>query len=144
MLACYSAPTNITETNEFRTGVGDHWTFLSDTRRLIQKDLDIAEYTDRDHNPMIPHTIVLEPTLIIYKIYMGYWFFGRPTMEDLRQDLRVVLKKCRSDWDITTPELKSVWQEGRKELFYPYGKRLSSRPCCACHTNGKSACSCRW
>lgn len=95
MLACYSAPTNITETNEFRTGVGDHWTFLSDTRGLIQKDLDIAEYT-RDHNPMIPHTIVLEPTLIIYKIYMGYWFFGRPTMEDLRQDLRVVLKKCAS------------------------------------------------
>src|ERR1044071_4701537 len=30
---------NITETNEFRTGVGAHWTFLSDTRRLIQKDL---------------------------------------------------------------------------------------------------------
>jgi hypothetical protein len=23
---------------------------------------------------------------------------------------------------ITTPELKKTWQEGRKELFYPYGK----------------------
>ena len=34
---------------------------------------------------MIPHVIVLEPGLVIYKIYMGYWFFGRPTMEDLRQ-----------------------------------------------------------
>ena len=22
----------------------------------------------------------------------------------------------------TTPEMKRVWQEGRKELFYPYGK----------------------
>jgi hypothetical protein len=30
--------------------------------------------------------------------------------------------KCRPDWDITTPELKAAWQEGRKELFYPYGK----------------------
>jgi peroxiredoxin len=109
---------NITETNEFRTGVGAHWTFLSDPRRVIQKDLDIAEYTDPVHNPMIPHVIVLEPGLVVYKIYMGYWFFGRPTMEDLR----TVLKKSRPDWDIRTSELKAAWQQGRKELFYPYGK----------------------
>jgi len=113
---------NITETNEFRTAVGAHWPFLSDTRRVAQKDLDIAEYTDSDHNPMIPHTVVLEPGLIIYKIYMGYWFFGRPTVEDLRQDLRAVLKKCRPDWDISAPEMKTAWQQGRKEVFYPYGK----------------------
>jgi hypothetical protein len=66
--------------------------------------------------------MALEPGLVIYKIYHGYWFFGRATVEELRQDLRAVLKKCRPDWDITTPELKSAWQEGRKELFYPYGK----------------------
>src|SRR5262245_35043704 len=34
---------NILETNEYRTGVGAHWTFLSDPRRVVQKDLDIAE-----------------------------------------------------------------------------------------------------
>ena len=113
---------NLTETNEYRTGVGAHWPFLSDAGRIIQKDLDIAEYTDPLHNPMIPHTIVLEPGLIIYKIYMGYWFFARPTIEELRQDLRAVLKKCRPDWNITTPEMKAAWQQGRKELFYPYGK----------------------
>jgi len=72
---------NITETNEYRSGVGAHWPFLSDTRRIVQKDLDIPEYTDPAHNPMIPHVIVLEPGLVIYKIYNGYWFFGRPTME---------------------------------------------------------------
>src|SRR3954452_7422773 len=98
---------NITETNEFRTGVGAHWPFLSDPRRTIQKDLDIAEYTDTQHDPMIPHTVVLEPGLVIYKVYVGYWFFGRPTVEDLRQDLRAVLTKCRRDWDITAPELKA-------------------------------------
>jgi peroxiredoxin len=113
---------NIIETSEYRSGVGAQWTFLSDSGRRIQKDLDIAEYTDPVHNPMIPHTIVLEPGLVIYKIYNGYWFFGRPTLEDLRQDLRAVIKKCRPDWDITTPQLKAAWQEGRKELFYPYGK----------------------
>ncbi len=113
---------NITETNEYRTGIGAHWPFLSDVRRTVQKDLDIAEYTDPDHNPMIPHVIVLEPGLVIHKIYNGYWFFGRPTLEDLRQDLRTVTRKCRPDWDITTPELKAAWSQGRKELFYPYGK----------------------
>jgi peroxiredoxin len=111
---------NIIETKEYRGCA--HWTFLSDAGRMVQKDLDIAEYTDPVHNPMIPHTIVLEPGLAVYKIYNGYWFFGRPTLEELRQDLRAVLKKCRPDWDITTPEMKQAWQQGRKDLFYPYGK----------------------
>jgi hypothetical protein len=48
-------------TNEHRDGVGADWTFLSDPGRKVQKDLDIAEYTDPEHNPMIPHVIVLEP-----------------------------------------------------------------------------------
>jgi peroxiredoxin len=113
---------NLLETNEFRTGVGAHWTFLSDAGRVVQKDLDIAEYTDPSHNPMIPHTIVLEPGLVVFKIYNGYWFFGRPTIEELRQDLRAVLKKCRPDWDISNPELKAAWQRGEKHRFYPYGK----------------------
>jgi peroxiredoxin len=113
---------NLIETNEFRTGVDAHWPFLSDPGRVIQKDLDIAEYTDPQHNPMIPHTIVLEPGLVVFKIYVGYWFFGRPTLEELRQDLRAVLKKCRPDWDITTPAQKAAWQRGEKDRFYPYGK----------------------
>src|SRR5580693_7949182 len=113
---------NITETNEYRTGVGAHWPFLSDAGRVVQKDLDIAEYTDALHNPMIPHVIVLEPSLIVYKIYNGYWFLGRPTLEELRQDLRVVTRKCRPDWDITRPELKTDWERGDHSRFYPYGK----------------------
>jgi hypothetical protein len=55
----------------------------------------IAEYTDLVNNPLIPQVIVLEPGLVIYKIYNGYWFRGRPTVEELRQDLRAVSKKCR-------------------------------------------------
>ena len=98
---------NMLTTNEYRTGVGAHWPFLSDPGRKVQKDLGIAEYTDPEHNPMIPYVIVLEPGLVVFKIYNGYWFFGRPTMEELRQDLRVVLRKCRPDWDITTAELKA-------------------------------------
>jgi hypothetical protein len=40
-------------------------------------------------------------------------------MADLRQDLRAVTKKCRIDWDITTPELEAAWRQG---TLYPYGK----------------------
>jgi peroxiredoxin len=112
---------NLIATNEYRTAIGAHWTFLSDAGRKVQKDLDIAEYTDPMNNPMIPHTIVLEPGLVVFKIYNGYWFFGRPTNEELRQDLRAVLKKCRPDWDISNPETKAAWERGEKERFYPYG-----------------------
>ena len=113
---------NLAETNEYRTGLGAHWTFLSDSGRTIQKDLDIAEYTDPVHNPMIPYTIVLEPGLVVFKIYNGYWYFGRPTLEELRQDLRALTKKCRPDWDITDAEHKAAWSRGEKDSFYPYGK----------------------
>ena len=113
---------NLLETNEFRNGVGAHWTFLSDPGRTVQKDLDIAEYTDPDHNPMIPHTVVLEPGLRVYKIYNGYWFFGRPTVEELRLDLRAVLQRCRPDWDISHAEQRTAWTNGDKSGFYPYGK----------------------
>jgi peroxiredoxin len=115
----------LVQTNEFRTGVGAHWPFLADPARKVQKDLDIAEYTDPTHNPMIPHTIVLEPGLVVFTIYNGYWFFGRPSVEELRQDLRTVLRKCRPDWDITTPALSAAWARGEKTQFYPYGKTLA-------------------
>jgi len=113
---------NLLETNEFRSGVGAHWTFLSDPGRKVQKDLDIAEYTDPDHNPMIPHTLVLEPGLRVYKIYNGYWFFGRPTVEELRLDLRAVLQRCRPDWDISSAAQRAAWEKGDKSGFYPYGR----------------------
>lgn len=116
---------DLLRTNEFRSAVGAHWPFLSDPARTVQKDLDIAEYTDPLHDPMIPHTLVLEPGLIVYRIYMGYWYFGRPTVEELRQDLRAVLQKCRPDWDITRPELRAAWERGEKDRFYPYGKPLA-------------------
>jgi peroxiredoxin len=113
---------SIAATNEFRVGVGAHWTFLADPGRKVQKDLDIAEYTDPTHDPMIPHTLVLEPGLRVYKVYNGYWFFGRPSVEELRLDLRAVSQRCRPDWDITDAEHRAAWARGEKNAFYPYGK----------------------
>ena len=76
---------------EFRASVGAQWTFLSDPDRTVQQDLDIREYTDPEHDPMIPHTLVLKPGLVIHRVYNGYWFWGRPSVVDLWQDLRVVM-----------------------------------------------------
>jgi peroxiredoxin len=57
---------NILEINEFRSSVGARWTFLSDAGRNVQKDLEIQEDTDPHHDPMIPHTPVLKPGLVIH------------------------------------------------------------------------------
>ena len=73
---------------------------------------------------MIPPTIVLEPGLIVFKMYVGYWFFARPTVKELRQDLRAVLKKCRPDWDITSPENKAAWQQGEKRSLLSLRQEL--------------------
>jgi peroxiredoxin len=112
------------ELNEMRAGVGAHWPFLSDPGRRIQKDLDIQEYTDPEHNPMVPHTFVLEPGLVIHSIYNGYWYWGRPSTEDLRRDLREVTSKVRPDWDLSAAGLREAWEKGDKARFWPYGKSL--------------------
>jgi peroxiredoxin len=101
---------------EFRASVGAEWTFLSDPDRNVQKDLDIQEYTDPEHNPMIPHTLVLKPGLVIYSIYNGYWFWGRPSVIDLWHDLRVVTSEIRPDWDLSKPGLREAWNAGISRL----------------------------
>ncbi len=109
---------NILETREFRASVGAQWTFLSDAGRKVQKDLDIQEYTDPHHDPMIPHTLVLKPGLVIHSVYNGYWFWGRPSFEDLRRDLREVTREIRPDWDLAAPGLREAWQTGERSAFY--------------------------
>ncbi len=113
---------SLMEVNELRAGLGAHWTFLHDPGRVVQKSLDIAEYTDPAHNPMIPHTIVLKPGLVIHKIYCGYWYWGRPTTHELHLDLREISAEIRSDWKIDSPEMEAAWEAGEKGAFWPYGK----------------------
>jgi peroxiredoxin len=110
------------EVNELRGGVGAHWVFLHDPERLVRDDLDIAEYTDTLHNPMIPHTILLKPGLVVHKIYEGYWYWGRPTTHELHVDLREINAEIRPDFHISTPEQRAAWDAGEREGFWPYGK----------------------
>ena len=97
---------------EFRNSVGAQWPFLSDPGRTVQQDLDIQEYTDPDNDPMIPHTLVLKPGLVVHSIYNGYWFWGRPSVVDLWHDLREVTSEIRPDWDLSMPGLREAWDAG--------------------------------
>lgn len=111
--------------NDIRLSVGANWPFLRDEDRIIQKDLDIYEYTSgEERNTMIPYTFVLEPGLKIYKIYNGFWYWGRPTTAELHVDLREVSRRCRFDYDLGKPEVKAAWERGEKDKFFPYGKEM--------------------
>ena len=113
---------------EFRASIGAQWPFFSDPERKVQKDLDIQEYTDPEHNPMIPHTFVLKPGLVIYRVYNGYWFWGRPSVEDLRQDLRQVTREIRPDWDLSRAGLRRKWDAGDWSPFHGWNKRKRRKP----------------
>ena len=111
------------ELQEFRASVGAQWPFLSDPGRIVQKDLEIQEYTDPEHDPMIPHTLVLKPGLVVHSIYNGYWFWGRPSVIDLWHDLRAVTSEIRPDWDLSTPGLREAWDAGDLSPFHGWDKR---------------------
>ncbi len=105
---------------EMRSAVGAGWPFLSDMERIVQRELEIQEYTDPHHNPMIPHTIMLEPGLIVHSIYNGYWYWGRPTPEEIRKDFRAISRKIRPDWDLGATGLRQKWEAGESSYFWPY------------------------
>lgn len=102
-------------TRQFRADLGATYPFLIDAERQLINELDIVDTTDAKHSPIpIPYTFVLDRTREIYKIYNGWWFVGRPTVEDLRLDLRAVMSRrpdyaYQRDWDES--------EEARKDAF---------------------------
>src|SRR4029077_9840104 len=112
---------------EFRASVGAQWPFLSDPERIVQRDLELQEYTDREHDPMVPHTLVLKPGLVVHSIYNGYWFWGRPSVEDLRQDLRAATREIRPDWDLSKPGLREAWDAGDYSQFHGWSRWTPGR-----------------
>ena len=82
----------------FRAGTGARWTFLSDADRVWQSQLGLRETTDAVNDPYAPAVFTLLPDLTVHSAYDGYWFLGRPTMEQLRGDLRAIQSQIRPDW----------------------------------------------
>jgi peroxiredoxin/cold shock CspA family protein len=109
----------------FRAGLGAQWTFLSDERRVIIKQLNILDETEGEYAYRSqPYTFVLCPDLRIHAIYNGWFFVGRPTTEELRRDLRTIMQS-RSDYRYeayNTPEVRQIripqqeWANGAPPL----------------------------
>lgn len=105
----------------FRAGLGAQWTFLSDEERRVIKQIDILDETEGEYAyPAQPYTFVLQPDLTIHQIYNGWFFVGRPTLEELRRDLRAVMASLPnySYEAYTDPEVcrvrvpQQTWSEG--------------------------------
>ena len=84
----------------FRAGLGARFTFLSDVDRRWLERLGLRETTDTVHDPYQPAAFSLFPDLTIHAAYNGYWYWGRPTLEDLRRDMREITRATRADWRV--------------------------------------------
>lgn len=108
-------------TNNLRQQLGAHYPFLYDEDKLVRDRLDICEYTDTEHQPMIPHTFLLGPGLSVHRVWNGYYYWGRPSTSELHAELRKLTRAIRPDWDLSNPERVRGWKAGDKHNFYPYG-----------------------
>ncbi|MBF2083661.1 cold shock domain-containing protein [Thermoleptolyngbya sp. C42_A2020_037] len=95
----------------FRAGLGAQWPFLCDEGRSLLRQINILDETEGEYayRPQ-PYTFVLRPDLTIYSLYNGWFFVGRPTLEELRQDLRAIIQ-TRVDYRYEaydTPEVRQI------------------------------------
>ena len=87
----------------FRAGLGARWTFLSDPDRQVQMRLRLRETTDTLNDPYVPAVVAIGPDLRIHAVYNGYWYWGRPTVDELVKHLREITRRLRPDWEAPTP-----------------------------------------
>jgi hypothetical protein len=55
---------------------------------------------------------------VIHGVYNGYWFWGRPSIDDRWHDLREATRQIRPDWDVATSGLRADWEAGDRTRFY--------------------------
>jgi peroxiredoxin len=84
----------------FRAGLGARFTFLSDAERRYLDKLGLRETTDTVHHPYRPAAYTLYPDLRVHRVYNGYWYWGRPTLEEIRRDMREITAAIRPDWEL--------------------------------------------
>jgi peroxiredoxin len=103
-------PNDLHDVYKLKISTGARWTYLADADLEVQSALEIREYTDTHHDATVPHTVVLAPGLKIDKVYVGYWFWGRPSIYQLWEDLQDLLRRIKEDFDPTQPEVRAAWE----------------------------------
>ncbi len=107
-------PNDFHDVYKLRISTGAKWPFLADRELELQQALEIKEYTDTHHDATVPHTVLLAPGLEIEKVYVGYYYWGRPSLERLWADLDALFRRIKADYDPTVPEARAAWEEGRR------------------------------
>jgi peroxiredoxin len=102
-------PNDLHDVSKLKISTGAHWTFLADSELELQTALDIREYTDPHHPATVPHTVLLAPSLVIDKVYVGYWFWGRPSPYQLWTDIGDLLARIKPDFDPLTEAARSAY-----------------------------------
>jgi peroxiredoxin len=109
-------PNDLHDTYKMKIAAGATWTFLADTDLEVQRAFDIGEYTDPHHAATVPHTVLLEPgRLVVDRVYVGYWFWGRPSIYQLWQDLGELFRRTKADFDPTSDEARAAWEAEQKQ-----------------------------
>jgi len=103
-------PNGFHDVYKMRIATGAHWSYLADNDLEVQKTLEIDEYTDPHHAATVPHTLILSPGLRVEKVYVGYWFWGRPSPQQLWTDLGDVFARLKEDFDPTAPEVREAYE----------------------------------
>ncbi|MDQ6848833.1 MAG: redoxin domain-containing protein [Actinomycetota bacterium] len=80
-----------------RAGLDARWTFLCDVDRTVLTETGLIETTDTVHNPYAPYSYLLMPDLTVAAAWNGYWYWGRPTAEDIRQAFRDAIRALHAD-----------------------------------------------
>jgi len=106
-------PNDLHDTYKMKSSTGAWWTFLSDGDLEVQRELQIDEYTDPHHAATVPHTLILAPGLVIDRVYCGYWFWGRPSADQLWRDLQHLFRRTKADFDPTTDEARAAWSQAQ-------------------------------
>jgi peroxiredoxin len=102
-------PGSLHDTYKMRISTGAYWPFLADVDLEVQRALGIEEYTDPHHDATVPHTLVVAPGLVVDKVYVGYWFWGRPSPFQLWEDLQDLHRRIKADFDPTTEQARAAW-----------------------------------
>ncbi len=103
-------PGTLHDVKKLRMSTGAHWPYLCDVDNAVQSAFDIEEYVDQHHaTATVPHTVVLAPGRVIDKVYVGFWYWGRPSPYDLWADLRDLRSRINADFDPTVPEVRAAW-----------------------------------
>ena len=102
-------PNDLHDTSKMKIATGAHWTYLADVDLQVQRYFEIDEYTDAHHTATVPHTVILAPGRVIDKVYVGYWFWGRPSPYQLWQDLGELFHRIKADFDPTTATARAAW-----------------------------------